>query len=338
MAEEFPRPRLFVSKCLEFAPCRWNGEVIRDARVRALAQVADLAPHCPEVEIGLGIPRAPLRIVDQGQGPRLVQPSTGRDVTGEMTAFLHDLFRGLGEVDGAVLKNRSPSCGPWDVKHYRGAEPGAASRRGPGLFGGAWPGERPGTPLVDEGRLRNFGFREHFYTQVFTLARFRQAREEGGRGSLVDFHSRAKLLLLAYNQDQMRQLGRVVAKQDQLPPAAGWAAYGEGLSRALATRPKVGGHVNVVLHALGYFSRELSREEKAHFLDLLQNYRDHRLPLSALLVLLQSWIKRFEQPYLAGQIYFRPYPASLLEIADSGKGRGRVPRLPMRVGGGQPAD
>ena len=78
---------------------------------------------------------------------------------------------------------------------------------------------------------------------------------------------------------------------------------------------------NVLMHALGYFSEGLSREEKAFFLASLEDYRQQRIPLSVPAGIIKSYIVRFGEDYLAQQSFFQPYPDRLVEITDSGKGR-----------------
>ncbi|MBM3315413.1 DUF1722 domain-containing protein, partial [candidate division WOR-3 bacterium] len=87
--------------------------------------------------------------------------------------------------------------------------------------------------------------------------------------------------------------------------------------------PRYTNAINVLMHALGYFSKLLTPAEKSHFLSSLERYRSGRLPLSAPVGILQSWIVRFNEPYLSRQHFFRPYPEELLVISDSGKGRDR---------------
>jgi len=72
------------SKCLEFEACRYNGVMIPDPFVRKLIPLADFLPVCPEMEIGLGVPRDPIRVVSEKGGLRLIQPSTGLDCTEKM--------------------------------------------------------------------------------------------------------------------------------------------------------------------------------------------------------------------------------------------------------------
>ncbi|MEO0107852.1 MAG: DUF523 domain-containing protein, partial [candidate division WOR-3 bacterium] len=107
----WPKPRIVVSKCLEFEHCRYNAEIITSEIVRALKPFTEFIPVCPEVEVGLGVPRDPIRVVSDHGDLRLIQPSTGRDITTEMQGFSERFLSSVGSVDGFVLKTRSPSCG-----------------------------------------------------------------------------------------------------------------------------------------------------------------------------------------------------------------------------------
>src|SRR5665647_2358994 len=60
---EFPKPVVVVSKCITFEPIRWNGQIIASEFVEKLKPYVNFVPVCPEVEIGLGVPRDPIRIV-----------------------------------------------------------------------------------------------------------------------------------------------------------------------------------------------------------------------------------------------------------------------------------
>lgn len=321
MQKKFARPVVVVSKCLGFAACRWNQAQINDDFVDSLKDWVDYLPICPEVEAGMGLPRDPARLVEQAGGVALVQPATGVDWTGPMRDFFSGYFDALPQVDGFLLKSRSPSCGPGDVKIYSGPQPGAASRKGSGLFAAEARSRVPGAAMEHEGRVKNFRLREHFLTKLFALAGFRRIAGQGTMGALVGFHSANKLLLMAYNQERMRALGRIVANPrghsaDQL-----LAEYRRQLDLALARPPKYTASINMLMHAAGYFKKQLSRQEKAHFLDTLELYRQGRVLLSTLQALLYSWALRYEQPYLLGQTFFQPYPQGLIDLSDTGKGR-----------------
>jgi uncharacterized protein YbgA (DUF1722 family)/uncharacterized protein YbbK (DUF523 family) len=321
MAESFPKPRIVASKCLEFESCRYNGTMMPSEVVRSVEPYVEFLTVCPEVAIGLGVPRDPIRVVRGDGGPRLVQPATGRDLTAKMQGFAGSFLASLPEVDGFILKFRSPSCGLKDVKVYAGADAHGTAGKGPGFFGSAVLERCADLAVEDEGRLTNFRIREHFLTGVFAFARFRECAAAGSMRSLVEFQARNKLLLMAYNQKEMRQMGRVVANPEKRPVREVLADYGKHLRAALASPPRYTSSINVLMHALGYFSEGLSHEEKAFFLASLEDYRQARIPLSVPVGIVKSYIVRFGEDYLAQQSFFQPYPDRLIEITDSGKGR-----------------
>lgn len=317
----FPKPVVVASRCFEFDACRYNGQMIPNNFVQALEPWVEFRPVCPELEIGLGVPRDPVRIVSRGGARRLVQPSTGRDLTALMRDFSSRFLDTLGDADGFILKSRSPSCGLADAKEFPDPENEIATGKGAGFFAEAVMGRFPGLAVEDEGRLRNFRIREHFLTKLYTLARFREVMKAGTAGALVNFHTENKLLLMSYSQKEMRALGRITANTGKKPAGETISAYGLGLSRALASPQRRPSAINVLMHALGYFSEDLTGREKAYFLDLLAAYRDERIPLSAVLTVLESWVIKYEEDYLGRQTFFEPYPQPLMEISDSGKGR-----------------
>jgi uncharacterized protein YbgA (DUF1722 family)/uncharacterized protein YbbK (DUF523 family) len=318
----FARPRLVVSRCLGFEACRHDGAVIREPFVEALTPWVDWIPVCPEVAIGLGTPRAPVRVVRRNGGDTLVQPSTGRDLGGDMRGFAASFLSGLEAPDGFLLKNRSPSCAIADSKVYASAEQQGHVTRGAGLFGGAVLAAFPDCAVADEGRLQSFTLREHFLTRIFASAELRQVAASGSMRRLVELHASHKLLLLAHSETSMRQLGRIVANSDRQPFAAVVAAYRRELALVLARPARFTAGINALQHALGFVSDGLTAEERAHFLELLDEFRRGKLPMSAPLSLLRSWVVRFGERYLAQQSLFEPFPRQLVAITDSGKGRG----------------
>ncbi|MBC8235232.1 DUF1722 domain-containing protein [bacterium] len=318
---EFAKPIVIVSKCLGFAHCRYNGLIISDEFVEKLKLMVDFHPVCPEVEIGLGIPRDPVRVVAANSEFRLIQPATDKDVTEQMNSFVNSFLNSHTDVDGFILKSRSPSCGIKDVKIYPGTGKVMSTGKCNGFFGGAVTEKSPYLALEDEGRLTNFRIREHFLTKLFTLASFREVKAANAMKELVRFHSENKYLLMAYNQVQLRLLGKIVANQEKKPVSDVMNNYEEHLWQALARMPRYTSNINVLMHTMGYFSNELSTSEKAFFLDTIEKYRTGTIPLSVNINLLKSWIIRFEEQYLMPQTFFEPYPEALMEITDSGKGR-----------------
>jgi uncharacterized protein YbgA (DUF1722 family)/uncharacterized protein YbbK (DUF523 family) len=294
--------------------CRYNGQSIRARFLNVLLPHVDHLTVCPEVGIGLGVPRPPVRLVSLGGSPRLVQPSTDRDVTEAMASFAASWLDGAGEVDGFLLKSRSPSCGPRDVKVY-GASGAPQNEKAPGLFAAAVAVRYPLAALEDEGRLTNYGLRHHFLTRLFQVARLRAL--PATPSALVSFHASSKLLLLAHSEPGMRELGRLVANPEGLPPEAVKRRYAEGFARTLARPPRPGALVNALQHAVGHFSEVLVPGEKRLFLDTLASIRAGRASPEAPRALLLGWIARHGREWVAAQTLLAPYPEELHDLADS---------------------
>jgi len=318
---DFPSPRVFISKCLGFESCRYNGQTILDPVVKRLVPHVECITACPEVEIGLGVPRQPVRLVESGEDKLLFQPATGREVTAEMSAFTSAFFDNISVLDGFILKSRSPSCGPWQVKSYNSMKAQSSMAKGRGIFGGYVVDAYPGYPIEDEGRLRNFTIREHFFTSLFTLTRFREVKQEASMRGLVDFHTRAKLLFMAYNQEIMRELGKITANHDQLDLEEMLERYETRLRSLFSEPPRFTNMINAFQHAFGGLSENLLPKEREFFLNSLEEYRDERIPAGTIIHLLVSWAIRFDNQYLLDQYLMAPYPPELVEITDSGKGR-----------------
>jgi uncharacterized protein YbgA (DUF1722 family)/uncharacterized protein YbbK (DUF523 family) len=313
---KFVKPRVVISKCLGFAHCRYNGLIIADEFVKKLRSYVEFNAVCPEVEIGLGIPRKPVRLVSMKGKLRLIQPATQNDLTEKMNHFTDSFLRELVDVDGFLLKNRSPSCGIKDVKIYPGLAKVASIGRGAGFFGGTISQKFPYSAVEDEGRLRNVRIREHFLTKLFTIARFRCVKDSGSFKELVQFHTENKFLLMAYNQKDLRSLGKIAANPEKNIVSKVMNSYQQHFFNAFSRAPSYRSTINVLTHVMGYFKKDLSHREKTFFLESTQKYRDGVIPLSVITSLLNSWKIRFEEDYLMHQTFFEPYPEELMVQAD----------------------
>ncbi len=310
------RPIVVVSRCLDLEACRYNGQVIPCDFIRRLARHATLIPVCPEVEIGLGVPRDPIRLVQKGGEARAIQVTTGRDVTEQLVQFAERFVSALPEVDGFILKNRSPSCGIRDAKVFSGVEGEAAWGKGAGLFAQAVLRHFSGLAIEDEGRLNDERIREHFLTKLFTLARFRQAVKADSMAALIHFHTTHKFLLMAHSEKALREMGRLIANGAHRPLREVIAEYREQLQRALERAARRTAVANVLQHGFGYVSPWLMAREKAFFLRTLEKYRRGQAPASAAITLLRAWAVRFDVSYLLAQTFFEPYPDDLREPFD----------------------
>jgi len=313
---DFPRPQVIVSKCLEFDHCRYNGAIVHSDIVQQLMPHVDFIPICPEMEIGLGVPRSAIQIQHIQGHNKLIQPATGRDVTTKMTAFAKDFLTAHKhtKTDGFILKNKSPSCGIRDVRHYHGGKKTVLSSKNPGFFGEAILTYFPHAAIEDEGRLRNPRIRDHFLTKLFALASFRRIKKSSSITDLITFHTRNKYLLMGYNQKEMRILGRIVAQKPLQASEKTFQDYETHLYLALAQPPRCASNINVLMHSLSFVTDKLDKEEKAFFLEILENYRQGRVPLGVATHVMNSWMIRFKIDYLIQQTYFHPYPPDLMDV------------------------
>ncbi|GAA0356146.1 YbgA family protein [Bacillus horti] len=153
--------------------------------------------------------------------------------------------------------------------------------------------------------------REHFLTKLFSLAHFRSVQETPSIQSLIQFQSENKYLLMAYDQQRQKELGRMVAKGNNRDIHNVYLAYKEVFYKLLGQAPSVGANINVLSHIMGYFSEQLSRDEKEQFLSLLEDYRKRQVPLSDPLKVLNRWVHQYDQKYLLMQTFLQPYPEGL---------------------------
>jgi len=305
------RIRLGVSACLLGEPVRYDGGHKRDTFLTdVLGPHVDWVPVCPEVELGLGVPRPTLRLAGSPKAPRLLQEASGEDLTARMRAYAVARVSELErlDLDGYVLKRASPSCGLLRVRVYR--EHGAPGADGRGLFAAALVEGMPMLPVEEEGRLTDPGLRENFIERVFAMARWRAFLGGGSRArDLVAFHAGQKFAVLAHSPAHYTRLGRLVAAAGR---SLKLAEYGRVLMEALAVRATRGRHANVLQHLAGHFRRDLAPGDRAELGEVIEEYRRGLVPLVVPLTLVRHHVRRLGVAYLAEQVYLSPHPRELM--------------------------
>lgn len=309
------RPKIICSACLTFCNCRYDGSRLSNEFVEMLKPYVDFVTVCPEMGIGEPSPREAIRIVTKGGESRLMGSYSGRDHTDKMRDFIANFFEttDVSEIDGIILKGKSPTCGFKDVKHYGnfGKVPALMTKTS-GFFGGAVKAKYKGLIVEDEGRLLNRDIRDHFLTAVFLRFGFRKVKASAQPlKTLVDFHTRNKYLLMAYNQAALKRLGSIVANHEHHEATTVLTLYEQELNIIYASQLKPGKNVNMLLHLFGYFKNDLSAAEKNFFLEQLALYQNDLVTFSALLLILKSWVIRFDEAYLREQTIFSHYPLDL---------------------------
>jgi uncharacterized protein YbgA (DUF1722 family)/uncharacterized protein YbbK (DUF523 family) len=274
-----------------------------------LASVFQFVPVCPELEMGLGVPRPPLRLAGDAGAPRLVFVESGADQAERFERWARPRLDALADtgLSGYILKSKSPSCGLERLPVY--GDDGIVRRSGVGLFARALLERLPNLPAVEESRLRDATIRDNFVERVFCYRRWQEMLGGGfSRARLVAFHAAHKLVLMAHGPALPAELGRLVANPRALPPGVLRERYAASFMRALGMRATRAKHTNVLHHILGYFKRHLDARDKAELVALIDDYRLGRAPLVAPLTLLRHHARRLEIPYLAEQVYLHPHP------------------------------
>jgi uncharacterized protein YbgA (DUF1722 family)/uncharacterized protein YbbK (DUF523 family) len=307
------RARLLVSDCLLGEKVRYDGQHKCDPFVaETLGRFVEWERVCPEVDSGMSAPRPSMHLVGDPKSPRLVS-RTGADLTEQMLRFTRARMRELASVElcGYICKKDSPSSGMELVKVYD--DRGTSMRSGVGLFTAAFMERFSLVPVEEEGRLHDLDLRESFIERVFCRRRWLDMLRDGmDRGRLVKFHADHKFLLLAHGRAGYAALGRLVAEAKSHRIDALFTAYERGFVAALrqrATKKKI---VDVLQHLLGFFKKELARDEKAELLETIEDYRSSLAPLVVPLTLIKHYVRKYDVRYLERQAFLSPYPAELM--------------------------
>lgn len=303
------RISLGISSCLLGQKVRFDGNHKLDSYLtETLGKYFEWVPVCPEVAIGLGVPRPPIRLVGSPEAPRAVGvKDNSLDVTDKLAAYGRHQARQLDELSGYVFKSKSPSCGIERVKIYQRS--GIPAKKGRGIYVEAFLAGQPWLPVEEEGRLSNPRWRENFIERVFAYRRWQDLVARGLTASrLVDFHTRHKLALMAHDVESSSALGRFVAQAGRRPSKELGHDYIDRFMAALRRPATPARHANVMMHLMGYLKKELVAIDKAELLELIHAYRQGVLPLASPLTLLRHHFRRYPDPYISSQTYLHPDP------------------------------
>ncbi|MCM8789276.1 MAG: DUF523 and DUF1722 domain-containing protein, partial [Candidatus Omnitrophica bacterium] len=308
----FAKPVILLSACLDGDPVRYNGQILHNDLVEKLKKFAEIIKICPEIAMGLGAPRDPIKIYLENDGYRIYQTKTGLDLTEKMEKFSIRFLDDLKDVDGFFLKGQSPSCGFSGTKIYRNKNAKDIIKKGTGLFAKIVKEKFPDKPIEDELRLRDEEIRRHFLIRIFSISEMRYL-EKNIRSirQLIDFHTRYKYLLMLYNQSKLTQLGRIVAGYKKGNLLSTVTDYSRIFYTVFERKPGIKKQVNVIQHIYGNFSEKLNQGEKRHFLDLVKKYSEGKVQYAVLLEMMKSFALRFNTEYILFQRYLNPYPEKL---------------------------
>ncbi|MDD1673026.1 MAG: DUF523 and DUF1722 domain-containing protein [Methanomicrobiales archaeon] len=307
----FIQPRILVSRCIEYEACRYNGGMVSNETVQRLKSYAEMFPVCPEVEIGLGVPRNPVRLVKHQMETQLVQSNTGKDVTDEIGMFADRFLKSLPVIDGIIMKSGSPSCGLADVSIHTISDDVKPRMKGRGLFAEKMQTWYPSLPKIDERDLTDLRLRDHFLTQIFTLAEFQAVKNHEITKNLLQFHAENKYLLTAHHRKEYAILTALATNTEGRSFDVVMKEYHDHLLQTLARPARVTSHILVLRHAISHFTGALPAKDRQRFENIIDTYRRGDGPLSDTRNLIREWIVRYDEDYLGQQTYFEPYPSDL---------------------------
>lgn len=307
--------RIGISACLLGEEVRFDGSHKRDRFiVGTLGGFFRFVPVCPELDIGLGVPRESLRLIRRSPDEiRIVAPRSGSDHTDSMTDYARAKAGELRtlELSGFILKRASPSCGMERVRVYD--DNGVPERTGRGIFAAVLMDSLPLLPVEEEGRLHDPVLRENFFDRVFGYERVcRFFRAPWTRGDLVRFHTAEKYFLLAHDRDGYEELGRIVARQKELGPEEIARQYPVRYMETLGVKASRNKHVNVLQHMAGYLREHLSGAARREVHASIDDYQNEYVPLIVPITLLRHYVTLHSIEYLQGQHYLEPHPKELM--------------------------
>lgn len=302
-----------ISACLLGEAVRYDGGHKRNPFiVEQLSKYFTFKAICPEMEIGLGVPRPPIRLVGTPDTYRALGVDNPQlDVTGQLKQVTHKQVQNLGEISGYILKKDSPSCGMERVKIYP-PNGGPGLRRGTGVYTRSLIQQFPLLPLEEEGRLNDAILCENFINRIYIYHHWQQLYRDGlTPAKLIAFHAIHKYLVMAHSQAAYKRMGQLLSnlKGEKINQIA--ECYFTELMTACKRPINRKRHVNVLQHIMGYLKKSISAQDKTELADCIEAYRLGETPLVVPITLLKHYFRVHPDDYILKQVYLQPHPDTL---------------------------
>ena len=275
-----------------------------------LGEHVEYESFCPEVAIGLPIPRPTIRLIKKDDLITVARPDGSGDVTEALHAYGKKVAEMTKHLSGYVFCAKSPSCGMERVKVYS-PEGNSLTSEGIGAFAKEIMEGNPLLPCEENGRLNDMHIRENFVARIYAYKHWQNISATGlTKHKLTTFHSHYKYTVMSHNLVAYKKLGQLLADVD-LPLAEKASQYISGLMEALKIPATRKNHVNTLTHIQGYFSKHLVAAQRKELCEQIDGYRLGLLPLIAPLTLINHYLMQYPKDYLKGQSYLSPYPDEL---------------------------
>ncbi len=315
-------PLVGIGGCLAGQSVRYNGSTKKpNTVIKNLQSSFDLQPFCPEVSIGLGVPREPIRLVmEAGEVFAKDSETQQKDYTGKLQSAAADLLTRQPQLAGYILVKGSPSCGMERVKLYnerRNPVPSNGTGDDVGIFARELMRLDPLLPVEEDGRLNDLGLCEHFVLRVWVyhewktlLATFR-AQESVQHRQLIDFHARHKYLLMAHHVPSYKEAGRLLAEPNRQNPLQQAEDYITILMQGLNHPMSRKGYSNALSHIKGYLKRRINSAERMSLDTVIEQYRRGELPLVVPVRMLQHYFELHPNDYISHQAFLRDHAGTI---------------------------
>jgi uncharacterized protein YbgA (DUF1722 family)/uncharacterized protein YbbK (DUF523 family) len=304
---------LGVSQCLLGEPVRYDGSHKRTRYLTdVLSKYVDYRPVCPEMAIGLGVPRKPIRLIvtDRQDRIRGVE-NPALDVTDALVQEAEQAVAQMSDICGYVFMQNSPSCGVFSLKRY-GENGHSIDSRGRGAYAKRFIELMPLIPVEEAGRLIDAALRENFITRIFALHDWRQSVASAPSAKkIIEFYSRYKYQVMAHHVPSYFLIGKFLANLSNKSIDDIAQEFISLLMAALGHHASRKGNTNAMMHLRGYLKLHINSQEKQELGHLIESYTKGFVPLVVPLTLLKHHLMTLDNPYLKQQTFWSPHPDDL---------------------------
>lgn len=307
-------PRVLISSCLLGENVRYNGKNKKNNWLKdQLGPWVQWHPLCPEVAMGLGVPREPIQLEEGNSpgSPKLLSVQTRKDLTSQAGECFLGLIRSIvlspPPLCAMILKSESPSCALHSaavfnlVSNTPLAMPSQTNQAG--LFARTALQTFPEIPAQEESELETPEQREQFVTQLFTYNAFLLTQTLAE--PLDKYHQKNRLLLMTFSPSAERKLWKLAFQKNQYKP------YKLALCELLRQPLEVSKKANMMNHLLGELKDTIRSEQKKEVQSLIEDFQNSKLHYPIPLGLLRTLAERSGRQELVSQSVFEPFPPAI---------------------------
>ena len=277
-----------------------------------------LSLYVLKLELDLGSPRKPIRLVTIDGKKNLYQPSSKKNLTEDMHDFGKNFAESNSKLDGFIFKRDSPTCGITDVRLYHKLGDHVGYSKTSGMFSEDVLKNFPNIVKEDEKRLNNISIRENFLIRIFVLADLRESLESNSVEKVFEFYSKNMLLFLCHDEKLTAQLGLIFKTEDSFEIIS--CEFQNSISKILSFIPKKNTIIDTFNYIFTHVKLKLSESEKSYYYSLIDGFENDLISQYEISTLLYSWALRYNLKSIIDQSMFNPFPKNLLlDLVESKK-------------------